>query len=150
MSLKDLLTQKLTRYRSRSVTHVESLEVAEKQSSSIEERLTRNLALRVSRRGFLKGLGTSIAGIGLSLARIGVNPVQAEACCLTPACSGCTAQGSICPSGCYEESHTACCLNYCRWTYKKCVANQCAGGCYCCHDDLASCPGGTCGSMPTP
>lgn len=122
---------------------------------TIDERLTRTAATRLSRRHFLSVLGRGVASLGLALAGgtiLGrVETAEAgPACCPSPECPGCQAQGSICPVGYTNIGHTPCCLNFCRWTCTKCEHNITKAICYCSHDDLTTCPGGVCGNAPAP
>lgn len=120
---------------------------------SIEEKLTRDLAVNLSRRGFLKALGVFVTGLGLTLVG-NVEKVKAgPACCPNPECSGCRNGGSNCPSGYERLLFAQCCLNYCYWTCSKCrklyPPNQ-GTICYCSHEDFTTCPGGVCGNVPQP
>lgn len=116
-------------------------------SMSSVERLTRALAVRLSRQQFLKGLGALIAGLGLAM--VGkVETARADACCPGPECSGCLAGGSICPSGYTRIDHFKCCFFGCQWGCNKCKKNSDGSICYCSHDDLVACPQQICGLHP--
>jgi hypothetical protein len=118
---------------------------------SIQERLTKNLAVRISRRGFIKGLGMLALALGTALIGKQVEEVAAESWCCqgTPECLHCLGGGSICPSGYHQETYPAqkCCLNHCQYQCLYCHDED--GNpefCWCYHDDMTSCGGGYCGS----
>lgn len=120
----------------------------EVSAMSTDEKLTQNIANKLSRRDFLKGLGALIASIGVAMVG-NIETVEAgPACCPNPECSGCQHAGSNCPVGYTKISWTSCCLNYCKWTCNKCRRNSDGYICYCSHEDFVACPGGQCGNAP--
>jgi len=128
---------------------------------SFSERLTRDLAVRLPRRGFLKALGAFVAGLGLAMVG-NVQPAEAHdcpggppccannACCASPACTGCGGGGSICPPGGYSPQGTChCCAGGWHYSCLKCVTYS-GYTCYCRHDDghccVPGCPQGPSGN----
>jgi len=77
---------------------------------STDEKLTQNIARRLSRRDFLKSLGAVIVSVGVAM--VGkIETVEAgHACCPSPDCMGCLNLGSNCPVGYTKLNHTKCCL----------------------------------------
>jgi hypothetical protein len=115
---------------------------------SIQERLTKNLAVRISRRGFIKGLGKSILVLGVALIGNIVNAEAGPACCPNPECSGCQSGGSNCPSGYTKMSWSTCCVHNYQYTCATCKCWSSGPNCqypgytcYCTHDDLICCDG---------
>lgn len=117
---------------------------------SIHENLTQMLARRLSRRNFLKGLGTAVLGLGAALMGKPVEVQAGPGCCQSPECSGCLQEGSNCPSNRNCLDVTTCCLRNCAWSCSICQLKYMPYDvCYCSHNDMEDC-GGTCGSSPEP
>jgi hypothetical protein len=115
---------------------------------SLNEKFVKTLANKMSRRDFLKGLGATILGLGLTL--IGTTkPAYAApcsgGCCPGTACSDCQHAGSNCPAGYTKRSYCSCCIGGCQYTCSKCRKNSDHSVvCWCQHDDLVACPGQNC------
>lgn len=118
---------------------------------SADEKITKNISRRLSRRDFLKGLRAFVASVGVAMVG-NIETVEAgPACCPNPECSGCLNLGSNCPVGYTKLSHTKCCLSHCQWGCNKCRKNTSPFNiCYCSHEDLVSCGGGPCAQAPQP
>jgi hypothetical protein len=115
---------------------------------TIQERLAKKLAIGISRRGFIKGLGMFTLALGTALMGIPLEEAGAESWCCpsTDPCDGCQGGGSICPPGYTKLSDSYwCCLNHCKYSCNHCHKNG-ATDCWCYHDDMVSCGGGYCGS----
>jgi hypothetical protein len=114
---------------------------------SLDERLTKQIAIPISRLTFLKGIGAFVAGLGLAL--LG-KPAQAAGqcsggCCPGTACTDCRSGGSICPDGWTKDQSASCwcCQAGCQYTCIKCTKEG-ESPCWCKHDDLVACPGQYC------
>lgn len=130
-------------------------------------RLGEILAVRPSRRGFLRFAGLAAAGLGISLnggslawaaSCIGCSSVVCGClgnpgdCCLAyadgscgtnPGTMPCTSSG--CDPSCLQQSWN-CCYAHCRWICAECC---CSGnGCSCAIQGNVSCGGGTCAQGP--
>jgi hypothetical protein len=129
---------------------------------SLNEKITQELAIKLTRRNFLKALGTLVTGLGLAIIGKVEITKASQSCCNTafgdplidcgdiiyPQCP-CRIGGTSCPSGCTQSGNSKkCCLNGCQWSCKKCIGGCCGTGCVCAHDDMVACPGQYCGSVP--
>jgi hypothetical protein len=120
---------------------------------SIDERLTKQIAISISRRSFLKSLGGFAAVLGLAM--VGESDQIASdcsTCCPGPHCGNCRNAESTCPIGYIKISHCYCCIGNCHYTCTHCERSSWPwDDCWCGpHDDLSSCGGGPCATLSPP